>query len=160
MVLPWHKGDYPRMPNEDAFRAAVRPLDIPPGDYMIPRPTTNDEMRTPEFQAKVQEGPVMMVTVMPNQLFNMGKNLTQWFVYSLVVSLFAAYIAGRARGPGADYMDVFRFASTTAFIGYSLALWQMSIWYQRAWSLTLKSTIDALIYGLLTGGIFGWLWPS
>jgi hypothetical protein len=36
----------------------------------------------------------------------------------------------------------------------------MSIWYQRAWSLTLKSTIDALIYGLLTGGIFGWLWPS
>ena len=160
MVLPWHKGDYPRMPNEDAFRAAVRPLAIPPGDYMIPRADSPAELKDPAFQAKVQEGPVMMVTVMPNQLFNMGKNLTQWFVYSLVVSLFAAYIAGRARAPGADYMDVFRFASTTAFIGYSLALWQMSIWYQRAWSLTLKSTIDALIYGLLTGGIFGWLWPG
>ena len=160
MVLPWHRGDYPRLPDEDAFRSAVRPLAIPPGDYMVPRAAGPDELKDPAFQAKVNEGPVLVMTVMPNQTFNMARNLGLWFVYCLVVSLFAAYVAGRARGPGADYLDAFRFASVTAFIGYSLALWQMSIWFQRAWSLTIKSTIDGLVYGLITGGFFGWLWPS
>jgi hypothetical protein len=77
-----------------------------------------------------------------------------------VVGLFAAYIAGRALPPGAEYLGVFRFAGATAFVGYSLAIWQMSIWYGRAWSITLKSTVDGLIYGLLTAGVFGWLWPG
>lgn len=48
---------------------------------------------------------------------------------------------------------------TVAFAGYSLAIWQMSIWYSRAWSLTLKATMDGLIDALLTAGVFGWLWP-
>ena len=38
MVLPWHKSDYPRMANEDKVMDALRPLTIPPGDYMVPRP--------------------------------------------------------------------------------------------------------------------------
>jgi len=40
-----------------------------------------------------------------------------------------------------------------------VALWQMSIWYRRAWSTTIKATVDGLIYALLTAGTFGWLWP-
>ncbi len=66
---------------------------------------------------------------------------------------------GRALGPGANYLHVFRFAGATAFLGYAGALSQMSIWYRRAWSLTIKSSFDGLIYGLLTAGTFGWLWP-
>jgi hypothetical protein len=77
----------------------------------------------------------------------------------VVVEIFAAYIAGRALSAGAPYLHVFRFAGATAFVGYSLALWQMSIWYRRAWSSTIKATVDGLIYALLTGGVFGWLWP-
>jgi len=60
---------------------------------------------------------------------------------------------------GADYRSVFRFAGCTALIGYSAALWQNSIWYKRAWSSTLQSTFDGLVYALFTAGIFGWLWP-
>jgi hypothetical protein len=54
---------------------------------------------------------------------------------------------------------VFRFAGCTAFIGYCLALWQMAIWYKRSCSISIKYTVDGLIYGLLTAGVFGWLWP-
>jgi hypothetical protein len=72
----------------------------------------------------------------------MGKSLALWFVYSLVVGGFAGYVAGRALPPGAEYLDVFRFAGTTAFIGYAVALWQNSIWYNRKWSTTLKNTFD------------------
>jgi hypothetical protein len=44
-------------------------------------------------------------------------------------------------------------------MGYAVALWQMSIWYRRAWSTTFKATVDGLVYALLTAGTFGWLWP-
>lgn len=159
MASPWHKSDYPKAPNEDRLRDAVRPLAIPPGDYMVPRPSSAQEMRSPEFLEKLKQGPVMILTVLPNELTPMGKNLALWFLYSAVVGVFAAYIAGRALPHGAEYLQVFRFAGATAFIGYSVALWQMSIWYRRAWSTTIKATVDGLMYALLTAGTFGWLWP-
>jgi len=48
---------------------------------------------------------------------------------------------------------------TVAFAGYALALLQHSIWYHRKWATTFRSMLDGLIYALLTGGTFGWLWP-
>jgi hypothetical protein len=159
MASPWHKSDYPRMPNEDKAMDALRPLAIPPGDYLVPRPSSTQEMRSPEFIEKLKKGPVLVVTVMPNGGTPMARNLICWFAYILVVGIFAAYITGRALPTGAPYPQVFRFAGTTAFMGYSLALWQMSIWYRRAWSTTIKATVDGLIYALLTAGTFGWLWP-
>jgi hypothetical protein len=159
MASPWHKNDYPRMPNEDQVRNALRPLAIPPGDYMIPRPAGSEEMRSPEFAEKVRQGPNMVVTVMPNGPFSMKSNLIQWFLYAVVVSIFAAYVAGRALPAGSPYLSVFRFVGVTAFIGYSVALWQMSIWYRRSWGITAKATVDGLIYALLIAGTFGWLWP-
>jgi hypothetical protein len=116
-------------------------------------------MRSQEFIAKMNKGPIVIMTVIPGGQINMGKNLALWFVYSLVVSLFAGYIASRAVGPGADYLDVFRFVGTTAFMGYSLGLVQFSIWYHRNWMTTCKSVFDGLVYALFTAGAFGWLWP-
>ena len=160
MVLPWHKSDYPKMANEDAFRAALRPLNIPPGDYMVPRPASMQDMKSPEFAEKVKQGPVMVVTVMPNEITPMGKNLTNWFLYSVAIGVMSAYVAGRALHNGAAYLEVFRFVGATAFACYAFGLWQMSIWYRRAWSSTIKATVDGLIYAMLTAGTFGWLWPK
>lgn len=160
MAPLWHRNDYPRVPNEDQVMDALRPLAIPPGDYLVPRAADGAEMRSPEFAEKMRNGPVMILTVIPPGPWSMGRNLALWFLYCIVVSSFAAYVAGRALAPGDDYLAVFRFAGVTAFIGYSLALWQMSIWYRRAWSTTVKDTVDGLIYGLLTAGVFGWLWPG
>ena len=159
MALPWHKDEYPKVPNEDRVMDALRPFAVPPGDYMVPRASSMEEMRSPEFGERMKRGPVMVLTVMPNAPMAMGKSLVLWFFYSLVVGLFAAYVAGRALPGGAPYLRVFQFVGATAFIGYSAALWQMSIWYRRAWSTTIKATVDGLIYALLTAGMFGWLWP-
>jgi hypothetical protein len=101
----------------------------------------------------------MMVTVMPNGMMSTSSSLIGWFAYLIVVGIFAGYVAGRALPVGAMYLQVFRFVGTTAFLGYSLALWQMSIWYRRSWNITIKATVDGLIYALLTAGTFGWLWP-
>ena len=159
VVLPWHKNDYPQVPSQDKVMEALRPFGIPPGDYMLPRASDHKEMHTPEFAEKLNKGPVMILTVMPNGPWTMRKSLVLWFLYSVVVSFFAAYVASHALPAAAPYPRVFQVAGTTAFIGYAVALWQMSIWYRRAWSTTIKGTIDGLIYALLTAGVFGWLWP-
>ena len=159
MASPWHKNDYPLLANQDAIMDALRPFSLPPGDYMLPRPSSMAEMKTPAFIEKVKKGPKVVMTVMQPGMTGMGKSLAGWFVYLLVVNSFAAYVAGRALPVGADYLHVFRFVGTAAFLGFSLALWQLTIWYSRSMSITVKSTIDGLIYALLAAGTFGWLWP-
>jgi hypothetical protein len=158
MASPWHKGDFPRLSNEDQVLDALRPLSLPMGDYFMPRPSSREDMQSPAFQERVRRGPVVLMTVMPTEM-SMGRNLALWFAYCVVVSVFAAYISGSALSPGSGYRQVFRLAGATAFVGYTLALWQMSIWYRRAWSTTIKATVDGLIYACLTAGAFGWLWP-
>ena len=158
-VLPWHKSDYPKLANEEKVMDALRPLSVPQGEYMMPRSTDMSDMRSAEYAEKRKKGPVAMLTILPGGPISMTNNLVQWFAYSLIVGLFAAYVAGRALSSGATYLQVFRFVGTTAFVGYSLALWQMTIWYNRSVSITLKSTMDGLIYALITAGTFGWLWP-
>ncbi|MGZ4778158.1 MAG: hypothetical protein ACXV5L_03125 [Thermoanaerobaculia bacterium] len=159
MAPLWHRTDFPLMPNQDAVMDALRPLAIPPGDYFMPRSKGMADMKTPEFKEKLNRGPVVLMTVMPNGMQSMARSLILWFLYIVVVGFFSAYIAGRALPRGTDYLQVFRFIGATAFLSYALALWQMSIWYRRAWSMTIKSTVDGLIYALLTAGTFGWLWP-
>lgn len=160
MVLGYHRSDFGKVPAEDEVMDALRKFNISPGDYVIPCAGSPKEMGTPEFIEKTTKGPVAFMTVMPSGPPSMGKSLVQWFVYCIVVGIFAAYIAGRALEPGAHYLAVFRFAGCTAFVGYALGLWQNSIWYKLSWSVTIKSTFDGLVYGLLTAGTFGWLWPS
>ncbi len=159
MMTSWHKGDYTKLPDEQKVMDALRLFSIPPGEYMAPLATGMKEMRTPEFAERYRKGPVFMLTTWAPGPMSMGKNLVLWFLYTIVVGIFAAYIAGRALGPGAGYLQVFRFAGATAFIGYSLALWQAVIWFRRSWITTMKATVDGLIYALVSAGFFGWLWP-
>lgn len=85
--------------------------------------------------------------------------LTQAFIYYVVVSVFVAYVASHALDTGADYLRVFQVAGASAFMAYGLALIQEAIWFGRTWKSTCKSLFSALIYGCLTAGTFGWLWP-
>ncbi len=159
MVLKYHQNDFAAVPKESEVAAALRPFAIPPGDYHIPRGGPGD-MKSPEFQEKLRQGPVVMLTVFPNGPIAMGKMLAQWFAYCVLMGIVAGYLASRTLAPGTQYLQVFRVTGTVAFAGYGLALLQDAIWFGRRWSSTLKSVFDALIYSLLTAGSFGWLWPS
>ena len=159
MMLPIHRNDWNRVPEEDKFLDAMRSFGLPPGDYCAPRANAPSDMKDPAFAAKMKRGPIVMMTVRPGSDFSMGPKLAQWFVFAAVVSLFAGYIAGAALAPGAEYLEVFRFAGTTAFVAYTMAFYPQSIWYERAWSMQAKNTFDGLVYALLTAGVFGWLWP-
>ena len=159
MVLGYHRSDYSRLPDEEKVLDALRPASVPPGEYIFPHAMSPAAMKDSAYLEKLNRGPVGMLTTRPAGPFNMGSSLAQWFVYCLVVSVFAAYVAGGVLGPDTGYRPVFRYTSTVAFAGYSLALIQGSIWGWRRWSTTFKSVFDGLVYALLTGGAFGWLWP-
>ena len=159
MFLTYHRSDFKGFPDEDGVMDALRPFNIPPGDYVFPHAGSSQAMKSPEFLEKATKGPVGFVTMWAPGPPAMGKSLVLWFLYCVVVGVFAAYLTGRTVDAGADYLKAFRIAGTTAFIGYSLALLQNSIWYKRKWSATLKNMFDGLVYGLVTAGTFGWLWP-
>jgi len=159
MVFTYHNTDYSNVPNEDQVMNDLRKHNIPPGDYMMPYCKTNKERQSDDFKNKMNKGPIAVFTVLPSGQMAMGSSLIQWFIYCVVVSIFAAYIAGFTLVPGTNYLTVFRVTSTTAFAGYSLGLLQQSIWFRKSWKTTFKSIFDGLVYALFTAGFFGWLWP-
>jgi hypothetical protein len=159
MLLPYHRSDLGRLPKEDEVMAALRPFNVPPGDYVMPHAGSPEGMRKPEFLEKMTKGPVAFLTFAPAGPPSMTSNLVLWFLYAVLVSFFAAYITSHALGAGTDYLQVFRFIGASAFMGYSLAQLQDSIWYRRSWATTWKNVFDGLIYALFTAGTFGWLWP-
>jgi hypothetical protein len=158
MFPRYHYEDLRKAPQEDAVLTALRGLNLPPGDYALPKCDSMQQMRSPEYRALAQRGPRALLTIAPPGTA-MGTSLVQWFIYLLVVDVLCAYISGRELAPGANYLAVFRIVGFTAFVAYALALPQASIWYQRSWRLTVAAMIDGLVFGLLTAGIFGWLWP-
>jgi len=158
MAPLWHKSDYRGIPKEAEVVNALRPLGIPPGDYFVPW-TEQRNMKSPEFQEKMKQGPVALVSILPNGPVVMGKPLTLWFVYLLIVGTFTALLAAHTLPAGTPYPRVFKVVLTGSFMGYALALLQNSIWLRRSWVVTLKGCFDGLIYAALTAGTFGWLWP-
>jgi hypothetical protein len=159
MVLPIHKSDYRKLPNEDKLLEAMRSETLPTGLYHFPHAASMKECGSPEMVEKFKKGPVGLLTVMPSGAPAMGGFLAKWFVYCLLVGLFTAYLAGRTLAPGTHYLAVFRVAGTAAFMGYGLGHFVNSVWGGQPWSNTIKHIIDGLLYGLLTAGTFGWLWP-
>ena len=159
MASPWHKSDFPKLANEEAVLDALRPLNLPPGDYMMPRPSSMAEMKSPEFIAKVNRGPRVLMTIMPSGPSNMGSSLLGWAVFILVVTAIAAHVAGGVIPRGAPSRNVFHTVGLFTLAAYAFALWPLSIWYGRGWGITIKSTVDGLIYAIATGLVFMWLWP-
>ncbi len=160
MLLPFHKSDYSKLPNEEKVMDALRAAGVTPGFYHFPRCDSHADMKSPEYIAKMNKGPLGLLTVIPSGQPNMGKYLGAWFAYCLVISVFVAYLTGRTLPPGTDYLHVFRVAGTVGFLSYGIAHAHASIWEGRPWVNTLKFWIDGLIYGCLTAGMFGWRWPK
>jgi hypothetical protein len=159
MVLKYHYKDYQKLPDEEALQATMREHGVKPGNYAFPCPDDPKDWQSPAMVEKFKQGPVGFMNVKASGAPAMGKCLMQWFVFCLVIGLFCAYIAGRTLGAGVEYLTVFRITGTVAFVAYGVSGVTESIWKAQNWGTTLRFIIDGLVYALLTGGVFGWLWP-
>jgi len=156
-VIGYHNSDWQKLPDEEAARSALKGAAV--GQYALPHAADNAAKADEAWQAKFREGPAAMITIIPHGNLGMGKQLGQWFVYSLLISVFVAYVAGATLAPGADYLKVFQVTSTTAFLAHGGGAGMNMIWFGATPGRTAKDFLDALVYGLVTAGFFGWLWP-
>ncbi len=160
VVLHWHKSDYGRLPGEDGILAEMRDQGVQPGFYYFPGCNDMKDMKNPEVIRKYDEGPVGFLTVLPDGVPGMSANLVQWFLFTLVIGIFTGYIGWLGLGAGADYRLVFRLTGAVSVLAYAITYIPDSIWKGLSWKITLKNMVDGVIYGLLTAGTFGWLWPE
>lgn len=160
MVLQLHKKDWAKLPDEGAFAEVLNAQKATPGEYTFPHAASSDDWKSEAWQQKFQRGPVGFLTLKPPGEMGMGKNMAAWLVYIVVIEIFVAYLAGHCLEAGADYLKVFQVAGTAAVLGFAGAVAPEAIWMGRRWSNVLKGIFDGVIYGLLSAGAFGWLWPS
>lgn len=157
-VLKYHQSDCKQLPDEEKTMTALRGAGLQRGLYVFPYCNPKD-MKSPAMVEKYKQGPVGMLTVFPSEPPAMPKFLGQWFGFCLLVSFFVAYLTGHTVASGTPYLAVFRVAGTAGFMAYGLGQIVSGIWKGQPWSMTIKEVVDGLIYGLLTAGTFGWLWP-
>src|SRR5215467_3012441 len=99
MALPIHKNDYRKLPDEDKVADALRTTGVTPGPtYILPH-CDHKNMKSPEVVEKFKRGPVGLITIRPSGAPSMGKFLVQWFVYCIVVGIFAACVAAGTQPP-------------------------------------------------------------
>ena len=158
MVLPHHKSEYRALPDEAAAGAALK--GAAPGLYNLPHVEDYGRLKDPETRRRFDEGPLAFLTVVPNGVPAMGPRLVLSFVFFLAVSVVVAYVTGRALPAGTHYLTVFRIAGTAAWLAYGFGVIPQSIWFGRPWSSAVKDLLDGLLYGLLTAGVFGSMWPK
>ena len=160
MALRYHRADIKALPNEDAVRDALGKGSPAPGLYFTPYCCDMKQMREPAMREKFEKGPIAMITINRKGVPAMPKHLAMWFAFSLIVSFVAAYVARHTLLPGADGMLVMRITGTVAFAAYGLSHVSDSIWKGQPWANTARALIDGMIYALLTGFTFRFLWPG
>lgn len=156
VVLPHHKPDFRKWPDEEGLLAFVRESGAEPGQYLFPMMPNGSA--DPDVARHYAEGPWGMLTLWPSPP-SMPANLVKTVAFFLVVNVLIGYVAVQALPPGAGFADVFRLVSPVAILAYAAGSVLNEIWFTKPLRAKLMDGIDGVAYGLINGLIFAWLWP-
>jgi hypothetical protein len=159
-VLPYHKSDYKALPDEKAVREALSGQSLAPGQYDMPHLSSREEIQRPEVRQRFEAEPTGFMTIIPRGIPSVGKGMSYSLLYYLAVSVVVAYLASRTVPADAGNLGVFRVTGTVAWLAYGAGGVPDAIWFGRPWKVVGKQLLDALIYGFITAGVFGWFWPG
>ena len=114
MLLPYHRTDWKKLPNEEAAMNALRDQGIAPGMYVFPH-AMGDDLKSDDVRARFSRGPVGFLLVRPTEgTLSMVRPLIQGFLFYVVVSFFVAYLAAATLPMGTNYLKVFYYVSNPA----------------------------------------------
>lgn len=161
MVLPHHRSDWQKLPDEEGTVNALRELGVKgPGQFSFPHCGSPEAMKDPEFIQRMEAGPSGMMTIMKPGKMNMGKSMFDCVLHNVLVAAVVAYAAGLVLAPGAEFMDVLRLTGTMGILAFCGAVPTQAIWFHQSWSSTGKNLLDGVVQGVVLGLIFAALWPS
>lgn len=160
MVLPHHRSDWEKLPDEDGLMEKLRSMGATNPQYAFPHCASPEQMKDPEWAAKYKEGPSGFVIVRQPGHENLGKSLGTSFAFNLITAFLVAYVASMGVQAGATGAFVFRFVFTVALLANSFGLVWGAIWFARTWKSTLKEIGDGCAYAVATAAIFAAFWPA
>ena len=158
MALPHHKQDWIGLSDEDGFMDDLRRRGIKPGNYLFPDFRTTAALKSPKVEKALKEGPVGHLSVWQTPV-TMGDKMAASFIVHLVVAILIAYLTRIALPGPAPFAKVFQIAATAGILAYSFSFNPNALWF-GAYKRTIAATIfDGIVFGVVTGAIFGWRWP-
>ncbi len=174
MAVGHHKKDRDAIPGgkEQEFMDAVTRLGVGPGNYGFPDFCQLDASDLPrEERRKAQKAlydrrPMGTLRVWGEM--NMGVNMLLTFLFYLVTSAAIAYLgwaalphARAAEGGvgGATFGKVFQVLGTAGILAYCFASFPGDVWFQKKRRAMAMDWLDGIVFGLITGAVFAWLWP-
>lgn len=158
MVLRHHRSDWKKLPNEAEVMGVIRAGQVPHGQYMFIHCHDMKEYNSPEMQERFKAGPLGTINIWPG-VPSMPRNLVLSFAVYLLIGIFIAYLASMGvRGSG--FLEVFRFTGAAGVMAYTVGWMCHAIWFRQPLRAFLNDLADGIVYGLLTGIVFAWLWPS
>lgn len=160
MLIPIHKGDTRSLANEDAVMDTLRAGNVSPGEYMFPFCADMKDLGSDEMKTRLARGPVAFLTVVPSGPHKIGSSLVQWFLYSILIGIFVAFVGARTLLPGASFSVVFEILGAIAVLPYALAHLHELIWRGRSIVIVAKFMFEGVLYGLATAAVFALLWPA
>lgn len=158
-VLPTHKRDFIGLPDEKGFIEAVRRMGLKPGNYGFPHFASHKEANTPEARAMWKDGPVGFITILSNPT-SMAPRMAITFALQLAVSFLIAYVASVTLHKGDSFAKVFQTVGTVGVLSYAFSHVPHGVWFGAYKRAILAQVFDGVVYGLITGAIFAWRWPT
>ena len=159
MATPLHSKDFAKLQGEDAVMDVLRAQEVKQGQYMFPGAESKKEWSSPEWIEKANRGPVGLLFIHALGT-SMSKQLTFQGIFVLAISIMAGYMGSASLPPGAEYLEVFQVVGTAAFLAHSAGPFTDAIWYGFSWKMAWVRALEGLLFGVLTAGVFGWLWPQ
>ena len=158
-VIGLHRADWKELPEEEATVEQLQKSGVGPGMYLFPG---RREKHTPELeecrQQRMNSGPWGTINVCARQP-GLARHLFQTLIFCLTASTFVGYLGSLALDPGAKFLQVFQFTGTAGILAYAFGGIPNAIWFGSHVRRAVKDVIDGLCFGLITGTIFGILWP-
>ena len=163
VALPHHKKEWRRLSTEADLLTALRNNLPAPGLYRFPFSSMGGDLNRADTKVALQMGPVGFMTITTNGPPNMGKMMVQSFLFYLLTSTLAAFVAWHgAPGSrlGVPYLATVRMVGTVATMAYVLGTIPESIWFARPWKSWGYQLFDGAVMGILSAAVFAWLWPK
>ena len=158
VVIGHHNRDWNELPEEGDTMSFLQKSGIRPGLYIFPMARSKEQMADDTKQQRLNSGPWGTVNIWSAQI-NMGRNLLQTFTFYLIASVFIGYLATLALDPGAGFSKAFQVTGTAGILAYAFGTVPNAIWFGSHLRPALMDIIDGVCFGLITGVVFGALWP-
>ena len=156
MALPfWHRADYGKLPDEAVVIGGLTTAKS--GQYIAPNVDWG-KLSKEEREAHGKRPMALLFVRNPGEM-SMGTPLISWFIEGLVISTIIAFMAGTTIQRGHHRHSVFHLAALAGVLAYAFDGVSASIWYGKPWSATMKTIVDGIVYGVVSGLTFAWLWP-